>query len=126
MDIGCGPGYPLTAIVRIKPQPGQLPRIVDLAAEIPQVAECLRITGEDCFYLKVYLRSIEDLSPLLDQFLVHGQTTTSIVNATPVPIAPRTVKTNACVPKVPAAKKADEPACAKKEQSAALDARQSD
>ena len=45
-------GYPLTAIVRIKPQPGELPRIVDLAAEIPQVVECLRITGEDCFYLR--------------------------------------------------------------------------
>jgi Lrp/AsnC family leucine-responsive transcriptional regulator len=78
-------GYSLTAIVRIKPQSGQLPRIVDLAADIPQVAECLRITGEDCFYLKVYLHDIEDLSPLLDRFLVYGQTTTSIVNATPIP-----------------------------------------
>src|SRR5712671_342894 len=44
-------GYPLTAIVRVKPAPGQLPRIPELAAEIPQVGECHRITGEDCFYL---------------------------------------------------------------------------
>src|SRR6266511_74001 len=61
-------GYPLTAIVRIKPAPGQLPRIPELAAEIAQVSECHRITGEDCFYLKVYLRSIEELSDLLDRF----------------------------------------------------------
>ena len=78
-------GYPLTAIVRIKPSPGQLPRIPELAEQIPEVSECHRITGEDCFYLKIHLRSIDELSGLLDRFLVHGQTTTSIVNDTPIP-----------------------------------------
>ena len=39
-------GYQLTAIVRIKPAPGQLPRIPELAAEIPEIGECHRITGE--------------------------------------------------------------------------------
>jgi Lrp/AsnC family leucine-responsive transcriptional regulator len=78
-------GYPLTAIVRVKPAPGQLARIPELAAEIPQVSECHRITGEDCFYLKVYLRSIDELSSLLDRFLAHGETTTSIINASPIP-----------------------------------------
>jgi Lrp/AsnC family transcriptional regulator, leucine-responsive regulatory protein len=78
-------GYPLTAIVRVKPAPGQLPRIPELAAEIPEVSECHRITGEDCFYLTVYLRSIDELSGLLDRFLAYGQTTTSIVNSSPVP-----------------------------------------
>jgi Lrp/AsnC family leucine-responsive transcriptional regulator len=79
-------GYELLAIVRIKPAPRQLPKIPELAAEIPQVVECHRITGEDCFYLKVYLRSIDELSELLDQFLVYGETTTSIVNSTPIPL----------------------------------------
>ena len=78
-------GYQLTAIVRIKPAPGQLPRIPELAEKIAQVGECHRITGEDCFYLKVYLRSIDELSGLLDRFLVYGETTTSLVNASPVP-----------------------------------------
>src|SRR5213076_1159239 len=45
-------GYQLTAIVRIKPAPGQLPRIPELAAQIPEIGECHRITGEDCFFLK--------------------------------------------------------------------------
>jgi Lrp/AsnC family leucine-responsive transcriptional regulator len=78
-------GYQLTAIVRIKPAPGQLPRIPELALEIAQVGECHRITGEDCFYLKVHLRSIDELSTLLDRFLAYGETTTSIVNASPIP-----------------------------------------
>jgi Lrp/AsnC family leucine-responsive transcriptional regulator len=79
-------GYELLAIVRVKPGARQLPKIPELAAEIPQVVECHRITGEDCFYLKVYLRSIDELSELLDQFLVYGETTTSIVNSTPIPL----------------------------------------
>jgi len=78
-------GYPLTAIIRVKPAPGQLARIPVLAAEIPQVGECHRITGEDCFYLTLHLRSIDELSETLDRFLVYGETTTSLINATPIP-----------------------------------------
>ena len=78
-------GYQLTAIIRIKPAARQLPKIPELAAEIPEISECHRITGEDCFFLKVHLRSIEELSPLLDRFLAYGDTTTSIVNASPIP-----------------------------------------
>jgi Lrp/AsnC family leucine-responsive transcriptional regulator len=78
-------GYALTAIVRIKPAPGQLSRIPELAAEIPEIGECHRITGEDCFFLRAYLRSIDELGPLLDRFLVYGETTTSLINASPIP-----------------------------------------
>jgi Lrp/AsnC family transcriptional regulator, leucine-responsive regulatory protein len=78
-------GYQLTAIVRVKPAVRQLAKIAELAAEIPQIEECLRITGEDCFYIKLHLGSIDELPSVLDQFLLYGETTTSIVNATPVP-----------------------------------------
>jgi Lrp/AsnC family transcriptional regulator, leucine-responsive regulatory protein len=78
-------GFQLTAIVRVRPAARQLPRIPELAAEIPEISECLRITGEDCFFLKVHLRSIDELSPLLDRFLRYGSTTTSIVNDAPIP-----------------------------------------
>ena len=78
-------GYQLTAIVRVKPATGQLPRIPELALEIPEVGECHRITGEDCFFLKVHLRSIEELPSVLDRFLPYGETTTSIVNTSPIP-----------------------------------------
>jgi Lrp/AsnC family transcriptional regulator, leucine-responsive regulatory protein len=77
-------GYQLTAIVRVKPAVRQLSKIAELAADIPQIEECLRITGEDCFYMKLHLGSIEELPSVLDQFLLYGETTTSIVNATPV------------------------------------------
>ena len=78
-------GYPLTVFVRIRPMPGQVPKVAELARAMPQVAECHRITGEDCFILKVHVEAIETLDRLLDRFLAHGQTTTSIVQSTPVP-----------------------------------------
>lgn len=81
-------GMPVTALVRIRPGPGQLPKIIEAARNTPQVVECFRITGEDCFLMKVHSRSIGALEEILDRFLLYGQTTTSIVQSTPVPPRP--------------------------------------
>src|SRR5487761_398686 len=78
-------GYPIAAFIRVRPMPGRLPKLAELAASLPQVIECHRITGEDCFILKVGLDSLDNLDAILDRFLVYGQTTTSIVQSTPVP-----------------------------------------
>jgi Lrp/AsnC family transcriptional regulator, leucine-responsive regulatory protein len=78
-------GFPLTAFVRIRPLPGKLPKIIELAQRMPQVTECHRVTGEDCFILRLHFESLEGLDRLLDQFLAFGQTTTSLVQSTPVP-----------------------------------------
>ena len=81
-------GYPVAAFVRVRPGPGQLPKIVELAQSLPQVSECHRITGEDCFLMKVHATDLNTFEEVLDRFLLHGQTTTSIIQSTPVP--PRT------------------------------------
>jgi Lrp/AsnC family transcriptional regulator, leucine-responsive regulatory protein len=81
-------GYAICAIVRISPTGGRLRLIPGIAREIPNVTECYRITGEDCFLMKVWLRSIDDLEPVLDLFTPHGRTTTSIVHSAPVPARP--------------------------------------
>ena len=78
-------GFPISAVVRIRPSPGQLQRIPELARETPEVSECHRITGEDCYLLRLHLRSIDELEDVLDRFTPHGLTTTSIVHSTPVP-----------------------------------------
>lgn len=81
-------GLPLAAYVRVRPNAGQLNRIADLARQIPEIVECHRITGEDCFILKVYLPAMDQLDRLLDRFLVYGTTTTSIIQSSPVPLRP--------------------------------------
>ncbi len=77
-------GYPISALVRIRPTTRQLQKIPELARGIPEVVECHRVTGEDCFVLKLHLRAMDDLEELLDQFIVYGQTTTSIVHSSPI------------------------------------------
>jgi Lrp/AsnC family leucine-responsive transcriptional regulator len=78
-------GLPVTAFVRIRPTAGQIPKIAELAKQIPEISECHRISGEDCFLVKVHVAVIEDLEKTLDRFVACGQTTTSIVVSTPVP-----------------------------------------
>lgn len=85
-------GLPIAAWVRIRPGPGQLSKIGDLATRTPEVSECHRISGEDCFLLKVHVSAIEALEEVLDRFLIHGQTTSSFIVSTPVPPRPVTPK----------------------------------
>lgn len=82
-------GLPVAAWVRLRPGPGQIPKIIELAARTPEVVECHRISGEDCFLMRVQVAAIAGLEDVLDKFLVHGQTTSSFVVSTPVP--PRSV-----------------------------------
>jgi Lrp/AsnC family transcriptional regulator, leucine-responsive regulatory protein len=84
-------GFALSAVVRVAPDARQLQKIPEIARETPEVAECHRITGEDCFFLKLNLRSIDELEEILDRFTPYGRTTTSIVHSSPVPGRPAPV-----------------------------------
>ena len=79
-------GYELTAVVRIRPAPRELRKVADLAQDTPEVVECHRITGEDCFIFKLHLRDVGHLEEVVDRFVPYGQTTTSIVQSSPVPV----------------------------------------
>jgi Lrp/AsnC family leucine-responsive transcriptional regulator len=78
-------GYPLSAVVRVRPAPRQLPKVAEVARSTPEVVECHRITGEDCFFIKAHVRSVAHLEEVIDRFTPYGQTTTSIVQSSPVP-----------------------------------------
>ena len=72
------------ASVRVRPMPGQLQRITELVKTIPEIIECHRVTGEDCFIMKVVVGRVELLEGVLDELLRYGNTTSSIVQSTPV------------------------------------------
>jgi len=78
-------GLSLGAVIRIRPAPGQLQNVADAAVATPEVVECTRITGEDCYILRANVRDVEHLEEVIDRFTVLGQTTTSIVQSSPVP-----------------------------------------
>jgi Lrp/AsnC family leucine-responsive transcriptional regulator len=78
-------GYALAAVLRMRPAPRQIPKVADVARSTPEVVECHRVTGEDCFYMKLHVRDVEHLEEVIDRFTPYGQTTTSIIQSSPVP-----------------------------------------
>ena len=77
-------GYPLQALVRINPAPGSLHEVERMIQDTPEFVECDRVTGEDCFVGRLYIRTIEELDSILDRFHESASTNTAIVKGQPV------------------------------------------
>lgn len=77
-------GLPIAAWLRIRPVPGQLQRVADLLRTLPEIVECDRITGEDCFIARAHVASVEELERLIDQVIPYAMTNTSIIQSSPV------------------------------------------
>jgi Lrp/AsnC family leucine-responsive transcriptional regulator len=78
-------GYALGVVIRVRPAPREIAKVAELARQTPEVVECHRITGEDCFFMKAHVRDVEHLEEVIDRFVVFGQTTSSIMQSSPVP-----------------------------------------
>ena len=78
-------GLTLSVVLRIRPAPREIHKVAELAQRTPEVTECVRVTGEDCFVMRAHVRDVTHLEELIDRFVIYGQTTTSIVQSSPVP-----------------------------------------
>jgi Lrp/AsnC family leucine-responsive transcriptional regulator len=78
-------GLSLGVIIRIRPNPRQLADVAQLARDTPEVVECHRVTGEDCYVITAYVRDVEHLETVIDEFAAYGQTTSAIMQSAPVP-----------------------------------------
>jgi Lrp/AsnC family leucine-responsive transcriptional regulator len=72
-------------MIRIRPAPRQLAEVAALARDTPEVIECHRVTGDDCYVATAYVRDVEHLEAIIDEFAAYGQTTSSIMQSSPVP-----------------------------------------
>lgn len=77
-------GLPLAAWLRIRPVPGELRRVVEIIKEMPEITQCDRVTGEDCFIARAEVASIEALERLIDKINPYAMTNTSIIQSSPV------------------------------------------
>src|SRR6202020_1338449 len=75
-------GLTVAALLRVRPVPGGLSTVADTLRSLPEIVECDRVTGEDCFFARAHLKSIEDLERLIDQIIPHAMTTTWIIQPT--------------------------------------------
>lgn len=77
-------GFALGFYIRIRPLPGQLSKVVSLIAESEEIVECDRITGDDCFVAKAYLKSANELEGIIDRLIPYAQTNTSLIQSSTV------------------------------------------
>jgi len=77
-------GYSLQAITRVRPLPGKLHIVRELLQEMPEVIECDKVTGDDCFVVRLVIREIEELDGILERITEKAETSTSIVKSQPV------------------------------------------
>lgn len=79
-----GIGLPISAWLRVRPLPGELSRVADILRGLPEIVECDRVTGDDCFIAKAHLRSMEHLEKIIDRIIPFAMTNTSIIQSSPV------------------------------------------
>ena len=72
-------GLGLTAIVRLRTTHEHIKSCLKKFAEIPHIVEVHRVTGDDCFVLKVLVPAPEDLETIIDRIAGFGAVTTSLV-----------------------------------------------
>ncbi len=72
-------GFGMTAIIRLRTTHEHIRASLKLFAEMPQVIEVLRLTGEDCFILKVLVPTPAELETIVDTIARFGAVTTSLV-----------------------------------------------
>ncbi len=77
-------GYTLTAFIRLTCDNSHYRPFLKFLPTLDAVQECHHITGGDAFLLKVLLKSIDELEPLIERLLPYGMPTTSMVLSTPV------------------------------------------
>ncbi|GGK25444.1 hypothetical protein GCM10011583_66820 [Streptomyces camponoticapitis] len=69
----------MLAVVRLKYPGNRHEPLRRLLGERPEILECLRTTGDDCYVLKVAATSMAHLEEIVDALAEFGSTTTNLV-----------------------------------------------
>lgn len=77
-------GYAIQAIVRIRPLPGKQHIVRKLIEDAPEFGECDKVTGDDCYVVRLHARSIEHLDQIVDRIADKAETSTAIVKSQPI------------------------------------------
>ncbi|MGH8983832.1 MAG: Lrp/AsnC family transcriptional regulator [Acidimicrobiia bacterium] len=77
-------GYPIQAVVRLRTDYADKDQFEKTVRDLPHVIECLRITGEDCYVIKVVATAVSELDSAMNGLAEFGSTTTSVVVARPL------------------------------------------
>lgn len=77
-------GRPIAVWFRVRPVPGEMKRVAEIIQSIPEITQCDRVTGEDCFLARANLASVADMERVIDLIIPYAMTNTSIIQSSPV------------------------------------------
>jgi Lrp/AsnC family transcriptional regulator, leucine-responsive regulatory protein len=72
-------GLGMMAVIRLRTTHENIAPCLKQFAAMPHIIEVLRLTGEDCFLLKVLVPSPGELETIVDSIASYGAVTTSLV-----------------------------------------------
>jgi len=79
-------GYDVMAVIGMTtPRPDKA-RLVGLLTDMPEVIECLHITGQDSYLLRVVAKDMMHLETFIESINKYGETRTSLVMSQPIPL----------------------------------------
>ncbi|WP_340560618.1 Lrp/AsnC family transcriptional regulator [Streptomyces sp. GSL17-111] len=81
-------GLTIMAFVRLRYPNSNYKPFHDLVAVMPEVLEAHHVTGDDCFVIKVAVRSMRHLEEVTGRLGGLGPVTTSVVYSSPLPRRP--------------------------------------
>ena len=74
----------LSAWLRTRPVPGKRSIVAEIIRELPEIAQCDRVTGEDCFIALAHVGSVSELERVIDRIIPYAMTNTAIIQSSPV------------------------------------------
>jgi Lrp/AsnC family transcriptional regulator, leucine-responsive regulatory protein len=74
-------GYSIQAIVRVRPLPGHQREVQHLIETTPECTECDKVTGDDCYVLRVFANSMGHLDQIVERLANQAQTHTALVKS---------------------------------------------
>ena len=78
-------GRGITAILRLRTTHAEIKRCLSAFDAMPEIVEAHRITGEDCFIVRLVGQEMNELETAIDALAKFGPVTTSIVLASYAP-----------------------------------------
>lgn len=77
-------GYTVTAVIGMTTPKPDKARLLAILEAMPEVIECLHVTGQDSYVLRVVTRDLQHLEDFVGSINKYGETRTSIVMSQPI------------------------------------------
>jgi Lrp/AsnC family transcriptional regulator, leucine-responsive regulatory protein len=77
-------GLAISAIITLSSYAGRSPAAAEAVRDLPEVLECHKITGDNCYIMRVAVESVEHLESFIDHLDRYGKVTTSLILSSPV------------------------------------------